>query len=56
MKVAVEEARKPKVVDAKDVVLKVTGTTVCGSDMHLLACASPPPKTGTAFGTIRKAF
>lgn len=29
MKVKVEEALKPKVVDAKDVVLKVTGSTVC---------------------------
>lgn len=26
---------KPKVVDPTDVVLKVTGSTICGSDMHL---------------------
>lgn len=37
MKVAMEQANKPRVVDDKDIVLKVTGTTVCGSDMHLLA-------------------
>lgn len=27
---------KPKVVEDRDVVLKVTGSTVCGSDLHLL--------------------
>lgn len=26
---------KPKVVDPTDVILKVTGSTVCGSDLHL---------------------
>ncbi|POY71314.1 hypothetical protein BMF94_5626 [Rhodotorula taiwanensis] len=39
MKVKVEESLKPKIVDPKDIILKVTGTTVCGSDMHLLAGA-----------------
>lgn len=37
MQVKVEEANKPKVVDPKDIVIETTGTTVCGSDMHLLA-------------------
>ncbi|GAA6047833.1 hypothetical protein JCM3770_004665 [Rhodotorula araucariae] len=50
MKVAVEEARKPKVVDAKDVVLKVTGSTVCGSDMHLLAGAIIELQKGDILG------
>jgi threonine dehydrogenase-like Zn-dependent dehydrogenase len=27
---------KPRVVEDRDVILKVTGTTVCGSDLHLL--------------------
>lgn len=26
---------KPKIVDPQDVILKVTGSTVCGSDRHL---------------------
>ncbi|KAI5481243.1 hypothetical protein MNV49_004863 [Pseudohyphozyma bogoriensis] len=30
------DALKPKVVDPTDVVLKVTGSTVCGSDLHLM--------------------
>lgn len=34
-KVAVEDMPKPKIVDDTDVILKVTGTTICGSDLHL---------------------
>lgn len=29
------ETFKPKVVDGRDVILKVTGSTICGSDRHL---------------------
>ncbi|KAF8246562.1 GroES-like protein [Wilcoxina mikolae CBS 423.85] len=34
--VRVVETSKPKLVEPTDVIIKVTGTTVCGSDMHLL--------------------
>jgi threonine dehydrogenase-like Zn-dependent dehydrogenase len=34
--VQVVEAPKPKIMEDKDVILKVTGSTVCGSDLHLL--------------------
>jgi threonine dehydrogenase-like Zn-dependent dehydrogenase len=27
---------KPKVIEDTDVILKITGSTVCGSDLHLL--------------------
>lgn len=27
---------KPKVIEPRDVIVKVTGSTVCGSDLHLL--------------------
>jgi threonine dehydrogenase-like Zn-dependent dehydrogenase len=30
------ETDKPSLVDPHDVIVKVTGTTVCGSDVHLL--------------------
>lgn len=30
------ECPKPKIVEDKDVILKVTGSTICGSDLHLL--------------------
>jgi len=35
-KVEVVDVPKPKVLEDADVILKVTGTTVCGSDLHLL--------------------
>lgn len=34
--VKVREVPKPIVVEDRDVILKVTGSTVCGSDLHLL--------------------
>jgi threonine dehydrogenase-like Zn-dependent dehydrogenase len=34
--VKVVETPKPRVVEPRDVILKVTGSTVCGSDLHLL--------------------
>lgn len=35
-KVEVQEVPKPRIVEPRDVILKVTGSTVCGSDLHLL--------------------
>jgi len=34
--VKVVDVPKPRVVEDRDVVLKITGSTVCGSDLHLL--------------------
>ncbi|OQO11922.1 hypothetical protein B0A48_03649 [Cryoendolithus antarcticus] len=34
--VEIVEVPKPKVIEDRDVILKVTGSTVCGSDLHLL--------------------
>ncbi|CAG8984262.1 hypothetical protein HYALB_00010518 [Hymenoscyphus albidus] len=34
--VEVQDVPKPRVVELRDVILKVTGSTVCGSDLHLL--------------------
>ena len=34
-KVKVEEVSIPTVTDPEDVVCKITGTTICGSDLHL---------------------
>jgi threonine dehydrogenase-like Zn-dependent dehydrogenase len=31
-----EEVPKPRVVEDRDVILKITGSTVCGSDLHLV--------------------
>lgn len=35
-KVEVLEVSKPKIIEPQDVILKITGSTVCGSDLHLL--------------------
>lgn len=35
-KVEVVECPKPKIMEPRDVILKITGSTVCGSDLHLL--------------------
>jgi len=35
-KVEVIEVPKPKILENTDVILKITGSTVCGSDLHLL--------------------
>ncbi len=34
--VGIVETPKPRVFQDRDVILKVTGSTVCGSDLHLL--------------------
>jgi len=34
--VKVIDTEKPKILEEGDVILKITGTTVCGSDLHLL--------------------
>ncbi|TLS21743.1 uncharacterized protein PpBr36_09283 [Pyricularia pennisetigena] len=35
-KVEIADMPRPKIIEPKDVILKVTGSTVCGSDLHLL--------------------
>ncbi|KAH8887585.1 GroES-like protein [Thozetella sp. PMI_491] len=35
-KVQVVDVPRPRIIEDSDVILKVTGTTVCGSDLHLL--------------------
>lgn len=35
-KVEMIECPRPKVMEPRDVIVKVTGSTVCGSDLHLL--------------------
>lgn len=35
MLTVVVEMPKPRVIDEGDVVIKVTGSTICGSDIHL---------------------
>ncbi|KAK5654746.1 hypothetical protein OQA88_7071 [Cercophora sp. LCS_1] len=49
-KVEVVNVPKPKIIEDRDVILKVTGTTVCGSDLHLLHGAILQMKKGDILG------
>ncbi|KAK3347232.1 chaperonin 10-like protein [Lasiosphaeria hispida] len=48
--VQVVDVPKPKILEDRDVILKVTGTTVCGSDLHLLHSAVAQMKKGDILG------
>jgi len=54
---AAVEVPKPIVVEDRDVILKVTGSTICGSDLHLLHgtstfCSYPVSVTHSLPGTV----
>uniref|UniRef100_A0A0D6R0T0 Alcohol dehydrogenase-like N-terminal domain-containing protein n=1 Tax=Araucaria cunninghamii TaxID=56994 RepID=A0A0D6R0T0_ARACU len=48
--VAIQEVPKPVVVEDRDVILKVTGSTLCGSDLHLLHGAIVQLQNGDILG------
>lgn len=49
-KVEMIEVPKPKLIEPRDVILKVTGSTVCGSDLHLLHGTVVELKKGDILG------
>jgi len=49
-KVKVVETSKPKIIDNDDAIIKVTGTTICGSDLHLYHGAVMEMKEGDILG------
>jgi threonine dehydrogenase-like Zn-dependent dehydrogenase len=49
-KVAVETVPDPEIRNAEDVILKVTLSTVCGSDLHLLSGYIPFMESGDVIG------
>lgn len=44
------ETRKPKIIEDRDVILKVTGSTICGSDLHLFHGAVVELQKGDILG------
>ncbi|RAL01983.1 zinc-dependent alcohol dehydrogenase [Aspergillus ibericus CBS 121593] len=48
--VEVVEMPKPRVVDEDDVLVKVTGSTICGSDLHLYHGVIPQLEKGDVLG------
>jgi hypothetical protein len=45
--VRVEERPKPTIVDPTDAIIRVTKSTICGSDLHILKGDVPTCKPGT---------
>ncbi|RAL06993.1 zinc-dependent alcohol dehydrogenase [Aspergillus homomorphus CBS 101889] len=48
--VEVVEMPKPRVIDEEDVIVKITGSTICGSDLHLYHGVIPQLEKGDVLG------
>jgi threonine dehydrogenase-like Zn-dependent dehydrogenase len=48
--VAVDDVPEPKIVDDGDAVVRVTKTSICGSDLHLLDGKTPGMEVGSVIG------
>jgi threonine dehydrogenase-like Zn-dependent dehydrogenase len=48
--VQVEEVPDPKIINARDAILKITSTAICGSDLHLLQAYVPAMVPGDILG------
>ncbi|KAI9372312.1 chaperonin 10-like protein [Aspergillus egyptiacus] len=48
--VGIVEMPKPRVIDAGDVIVRVTGSTICGSDLHLYHGIIPQIEKGDVLG------
>lgn len=48
--IAVEERPKPTVKNASDAVIKLTRTTICGSDLHIIQGHVPTVEKGRVIG------
>jgi len=49
-KVEIHDVQQPKIIEPTDVILKVTGSTVCGSDLHILHGVVPEMEKGDVLG------
>ncbi len=49
-KLAVEDVDEPTLLDDRDIIVKVTLTTTCGSDLHLLGGYIPAMRAGDVLG------
>ena len=49
-KVAVEEVPDPQILNGRDAIVKVTATTICGSDLHLYNGFMPTMQKGDILG------
>jgi threonine dehydrogenase-like Zn-dependent dehydrogenase len=44
------DAPRPLITDPRDIVLKITATTICGSDLHMYSNATPDMHKGDILG------
>ncbi|HEU4868919.1 MAG TPA: zinc-dependent alcohol dehydrogenase [Actinomycetota bacterium] len=49
-KVEVQEVPDPKILNARDAIVKISSTAICGSDLHLLGGYIPAMKKGDVLG------
>ena len=49
-KFSVEDRPKPKIQNANDAIIKITKTTICGTDLHIIKGDVPECKPGTILG------
>jgi threonine dehydrogenase-like Zn-dependent dehydrogenase len=49
-KVAVEQVPDPQILNKRDAIVKVTSTTICGSDLHLYNGFMPTMQKGDILG------
>ncbi|MCK7517243.1 MAG: alcohol dehydrogenase catalytic domain-containing protein [Ignavibacteriales bacterium] len=45
-----EEKPKPKIKDSKDVIIRITKTTICGTDLHIMKGDVPEVVEGLTLG------
>ncbi len=48
--IAFEEHAKPKIIDPTDAIIRISKTTICGTDLHILKGEVPTCKPGTILG------
>jgi threonine dehydrogenase-like Zn-dependent dehydrogenase len=48
--VRVEDIAEPEIVDDRDVILRITSTAICGSDLHLYNGLMPTMEKGDVLG------
>jgi threonine dehydrogenase-like Zn-dependent dehydrogenase len=48
--VRVESVQDPSILDARDIILKITSTAICGSDLHLYSGLMPTMEKGDVLG------
>src|SRR5436309_1732930 len=49
-KVQIEEVSEPRILDSRDAIVRLTYTTICGSDLHLLDGYVPTLRAGDILG------